>query len=194
MWIGRFNCFEPMSSAYSRTRGPRSIVSVATIAAARIAAASISVKLPNRSALCPRRRENRLTFSYVRGAAPEDSLRPPGCCTGCSRGLQALPDNDQQDAGVNRGPLSCVNFGHRTVSKGAELVLHLHRFDDHERLTGADGFSRFDEHADNLACHGRDNPLGPRSGLCPLASHSTAPTPVQRHEHPCGPSLERNCR
>src|SRR5712691_11251438 len=102
------------------------MVSVATIAAARIAAASISAKLPNRSTVCPRRRENRLTFSCVRGSPPKTTCKDSGLSTIRPaleagepvepRGLPALHDDDQQDAGVNRGPLSCVNFHDRTVS------------------------------------------------------------------------------
>ena len=51
----------PARSANSRTDGPRSIVSDATKAAARIAIVSLTARLLTRKAMCERRRWNQFT-------------------------------------------------------------------------------------------------------------------------------------
>src|ERR1700719_3870988 len=73
-----------------------------------------------------------------------------------------------------------MNGGDAAVAAGTQLVLHLHRFDDHERLARSNDFSWADQDADHLAGHGRQNPLrspvtaGVSPGIFPGVSPSGA--------------------
>ena len=60
-------------------------------------------------------------------------------------------------------PFADVDLGDHAVAAGAQLVLHLHRFDDDERLTGGDRIAGLDEHADDFAGHRRRQPLRHRT-------------------------------
>ena len=55
--------------------------------------------------------------------------------------------------------LARVQLADRPVAARAQLVFHLHRFDDHDRLTRADGLARRHADAHDLAGHRRDEPL-----------------------------------
>ena len=48
----------------------------------------------------------------------------------------------EQRAGVDRLPFAHVDLGDRAVAAGAQLVLHLHRFDDDDRLARGDRVAR----------------------------------------------------
>ena len=56
-----------------------------------------------------------------------------------------------------------MDLGDRPVAAGAQLVLHLHRFDDDDRLARADRVAGVDEHPDDLARHRRHDALRARS-------------------------------
>ena len=71
-------------------------------------------------------------------------------------------------------PFAGVDLGDRAVAAGAQLVLHLHRFDHDERLARADRVAGLDQHADDLARHRRHEALRARPGA--------------RRRRPCGPS------
>ena len=61
-------------------------------------------------------------------------------------------------------PSAHVDLGDRSLTAGAQLVLHLHRFDHDERLPGGDRVAALDQDADHLARHRRDQPLRARAG------------------------------
>ena len=92
----------------ARTAGPRSIVTDATIAAASSATTIVQAEADVA--------ENRMAAEALEARSLND---------------------DEQRAGVDRHPFADVDLGDRAVAAGAQLVLHLHRFDDHDRLTGA---------------------------------------------------------
>jgi hypothetical protein len=68
---------------------------------------------------------------------------------------------------LDRHPFAHVDFGDGAVAAGAQLVLHLHGFDDHYRLARADAVADGDRHADDLARHRRRQTL--RSRRCASA-------------------------
>ena len=69
-----------------------------------------------------------------------------------------------------------MNRGDVAVAAGTQLVLHLHRFDDDERLARCDSVSSSDENPDHFARHGRHNSLRARlsRGLSQGAAIGTA--------------------
>ncbi len=65
-----------------------------------------------------------------------------------------------------------MDLGDCSLAAGAQLVLHLHRFDHDHWLARIDAIAGFHEHADDFARHGRDEPL--RAGSGGAASVPTA--------------------
>ena len=61
-----------------------------------------------------------------------------------------------------------------------ELVFHLHRFDDHDGLARADGLSRRDGHAHDLARHRRHEVLRPRRAVIPIGRPAAPAAAVER--------------
>ena len=75
-----------------------------------------------------------------------------------------------------------ADFHDRSGLRRAQLVLHLHRFDDDDALTGGHGIAGVDEHADDATRHGRDDRLLPRSpAVVGPAAAARAPVDDDRH-------------
>src|SRR5262245_24842686 len=73
-----------------------------------------------------------------------------------------------QRAGLDRLPSEDGQFGDDPITPRAQLVLHLHGFDDGNRLPRADRISFVDQHPDDLAGHRGEQALGARAGVSPL--------------------------
>ena len=130
----RLSCFDAWRSASSRSDGPRSIVSDATSAAISSAMVSVIARLPKRTAQC------------------------------CAQARQKLHRMTTSNSPASTGaPSRAWSSSTDAVAPRSQLVFHLHRFDDHDRLARADGFTRRDAHAHDLAGHRRHEALRSRS-------------------------------
>ena len=83
-----------------------------------------------------------------------------------------------------------MNLRDRSVAASAELILHFHRFHDHERLARADEVSWFDVDPDDLARHRRDDALGANGGPAPCIF--SAPAAVQLYRDRRGADADRH--
>ena len=109
----RLSCFDAWRSASSRTDGPRSMVSDATMAATSRAMVSVIARTPKRTAQC------------------------------CAQAGQKLHRMTTSSSPASTGAPSRAWSSPTVPSRPAsQLVFHLHRFDDHDRLARADGFAR----------------------------------------------------
>ena len=145
----RFQVFGAWRSARSRTNGPRSTVTEVTMAATRIAAARPTVADAQPNAL------------MVTKLRPATSLIRPA----------ARPHRPRR--------LPAHGSRRRAVAAGPQLVLHLHRFDDHERLAGVNGAAGGDGNAHDFTRHRRHDPVRPRFGLAAVVL-AAAPAGVER--------------
>src|SRR6185436_18115883 len=92
-------------------------------------------------------------------------------------------NNEEQRARLDRVPFAGVNLGDHSVAAGAHLVLHLHRFDDDERLTGVDDIAGLDEDANHLARHRRRQTLRRRARSPALVAAAEAALAIQSHRY-----------
>ena len=86
-------------------------------------------------------------------------------------------------AGLDRLAFADEDFAHAPGASRTQLVFHLHRFDDDETLARLDVITGFDEDADDLARHRRDDPL--RAGAA-RRRRLAGPAAEARREAPTG--------
>src|SRR2546428_691732 len=82
-----------------------------------------------------------------------------------------------------------MNIGDGAVATGSQLVLHLHRFDDDERLSRAYGLTGLDEDPNHFAGHRRKDALRPGAGSAAL--FPAAPPSVAGDGHRRGADVHR---
>src|SRR5260221_6806963 len=194
MCIGRSKYFEPCCSARLVSRGPTSTVTNVMMIAATSA---MSIASARRSG-CFRR----VAFGPDAGALTAGGISGTGGAT-CSSAT--LFDDDEHAPGLDRRAGRHRHVLHASGLGGAQLVLHLHRLDDHDGLAPLDLVPRGDEHADDAPGHGRDHRLfavrassavgGGASGAAAVDGHRDAPSAEVREDRAgrlAGSELDRH--
>src|SRR5579859_910266 len=70
-------------------------------------------------------------------------------------GGHLLLDRHQRGSGGHLITGAEVERGHEAIGRGANGMLHLHGFQDEQRITGANRLTLHDKHSEHLAWHGR---------------------------------------
>src|SRR5436190_24147270 len=160
MCIGRSKNLVPCCSAIFVSLGPTSTLRPVTMAAATSAMRTASARMSgcflrfdfgaDAGTLTAGAAAGGLTSGVASGVSDADGVR-------CSSAT--LFDDDEHAAGLDRRPGSHGDVLDASGLGRAQLVLHLHRLDDDDGLPALDFVADGDEHADDPAGHGRDDPL-----------------------------------